>query len=209
MSRGTFVTGTDTDVGKTVACAYLLRALDADYWKPVQSGLEGETDSEAVQRLTGLPPERFHASAYALRAPLSPHESARRDGVRISLEAFALPKTPRFLLVEGAGGVLVPLNADALMVDLMRRLGLPVILVARSTLGTINHTLLSLEALRVRGLKVAGIVMNGPPNEANRRALEEYGKAEVIAEIPRLEPLDAPTLAAFARRHPLRLKEVA
>ena len=209
MSRGYFVTGTDTDVGKTVACAYLLRALDADYWKPVQSGLEGETDSEAVQRLTGLPPERFHASAYALRAPLSPHESARREGVRISLEVFALPKTPRLLLVEGAGGVLVPLNADALMVDLMRRLGLPVVLVVRSTLGTINHTLLSLEALRVRGLKVAGIVMNGPPNEANRRALEEYGKAEVIAEIPRLEPLNAATLAAFARRHPLRLKEVA
>lgn len=208
-ARGYFVTGTDTEVGKTVACAYLMRALGTDYWKPVQSGLEGETDTEAVQRLTGLPPERFHPSAYALRAPLSPHESARRDGVRIALEAFAAPKTARLLLVEGAGGILVPLNEEALMVDLMKRLALPVVLVVRSTLGTINHTLLSLEALRARRLEVAGIVMNGPPNAANRAAIEDYGQVRVLAEIPTLSPLNAESLAAFARAHPLKLREFA
>lgn len=208
-ARGYFVTGTDTEVGKTVASAYLMRALEADYWKPVQSGLEGETDTEAVQRLTGLPPERFHASTYALRAPLSPHESARRDGVAIALDAFVLPETPRLLIAEGAGGVLVPLNEEALMVDLMKRLGLPVILVARSALGTINHTLLSLEALRARRLEIAGVVMNGPPNAPNRAAIESYGGVRVLAEILRLAPLDAESLAAFVRAHPLRLREVA
>jgi dethiobiotin synthase len=207
--RGYFVTGTDTGVGKTVASAYLVTALAADYWKPIQSGLDGGTDSEAMQRLTGLPSARFHASAYALRAPLSPHESARREGISIALEAFVLPQTQRLVIAEGAGGVLVPLNDEALMVDLMKRLGLSIILVARSGLGTINHTLLSLEALRARGLEAAGVIMNGPPNAENRTAIEIYGRVRVLAEIPRLDPLDASSLAAFARSHPLALREVA
>ena len=207
--KGYFVTGTDTNVGKTIISAYLMRALDGDYWKPIQSGLDGETDTETVRRLTGLPPERFHPSAYELRAPLSPHESARRDGVAISLDAFKLPKTSRPLIVEGAGGVLVPLNGDALMIDLIKRLALPVILVARSTLGTINHTLLSLEALRTRRIEIAGVIMSGAPNEANRRAIESYGHARVLAEIPILSPLNAETIGAFATAHPLQQTAVA
>ena len=152
--RGLFVTGTGTDVGKTVVAACLVRALDADYWKPIQSGLAAADDAAEIDRLTGLPPARNHPFVYALQAPLSPHEAARREGVVIDLDRFHLPRTERPLVVEGAGGLLVPLNRDCLMIDLIARLGLPVVLVGLSGLGTINHTLLSLEALRRRGLPV-------------------------------------------------------
>lgn len=209
LKRGVFVTGTDTEVGKTVVAAWLVIALEADYWKPIQSGLDDETDTAAVRRLTALPAERFHASAYELEAPLSPHESARLEGRHIELDAFDLPASPRALVVEGAGGVLVPLNEGTLMTDLMARLGLPVLLVSRTTLGTINHTLLSLEALRRRGLDVAGVVMNGPPNAANRRAIEDYGQVRVLAEFPELDPLNEETLAAMAEACPIAFGDLA
>ncbi len=139
-----------------------------------------------------------------MSAPLSPHEAARREGVAISLDAFKLPETSRPLIVEGAGGVLVPLNGEALMSDLMATLGLPAILVARSSLGTINHTLLSLEALRVRNIEIAGVILSGAPDQANRTAIEVYGRVSVLMELPLLSPLDAQTLGAFAEAHPLQ-----
>lgn len=179
---GVFVTGTDTGVGKTVVSAWLTRSWDADYWKPVQSGTSDEWDSDAIDLLA--PRAVRHPSTYALAAPLSPHEAARLEGVVIDLERFHLPATRRPLVVEGAGGALVPLNDDALMVDLMVRLGLPVVVVARSSLGTINHTLLTLEALRARRLDVAGVVMNGPRDPANRAAIERFGRVRVLAELP-------------------------
>lgn len=193
--RGLFVTGTDTGVGKTVAAAWLVGQLSGSYWKPIQSGLEGESDTEMVQRLTAGQtfPERFR-----LIAPLSPHESARLDGITLSLEDFILPvseKSP--LIVEGAGGVMVPLHQDLFMVDLMIYLGLPVILTARTVLGTINHTLLSLESLRRRGLKVVGVILCGPPNQVNREAIVRFGNIPIVAEIPWLEPLTSATLAAI------------
>ncbi len=198
--RGVFVTGTDTGVGKTVVSAWLMRVLDADYWKPIQAGTEDETDTAVVQRLTGLPEVRFHESAYRLKAPLSPYEAARREGITIDLDRIALPESARPLVVEGAGGILVPLNDRTFMTDLMAKFGLPAVIVARAELGTINHTLLTVEALRARGLAVAGVVMNGAPNAANRRAIETFGRVQVIAEFPPLEPLDAKTLAAAAAR---------
>jgi malonyl-CoA O-methyltransferase len=198
--RGVFVTGTDTGVGKTVVSAWLMRVLDADYWKPIQAGTEDETDTAVVQRLTGLPEGRFHESAYRLTAPLSPYEAARREGITIDLDRIALPESARPLVVEGAGGILVPLNDRTFMTDLMAKFGLPAVIVARAELGTINHTLLTVEALRARGLPMAGVVMNGAPNAANRRAIETFGRVQVIAEFPPLEPLDARTLAAAAAR---------
>jgi len=194
-SGGVFVTGTDTDVGKTVAAACLVRALDGDYWKPVQAGLADGTDTETVRRLTGLDEGRLHASTYALTAPLSPHEAARRDAVTIRMAAFTRPAAERPLVVEGAGGVLVPLNDTALMIDLMEQLGLPVILVARSTLGTINHSLLSLEALRRRRLAVLGVIINGPPGPANVAAVVAFGRVTVLAALPILDPLDKAAVA--------------
>ncbi|MBF0368471.1 MAG: dethiobiotin synthase [Magnetococcales bacterium] len=194
---GYFVTGTDTGVGKSVAAAKLLQQLDGDYWKPIQSGLEEEIDTRVVQHLSGLPDSRFHPSTYNLTQPLSPHESARRDGVVIDMTAFVPPTPPRPLIIEGAGGVMVPLNDSAMMVDLMVQLDYPVLLVARSTLGTINHTLLSLALLKNRGVTVAGVILNGPLNAANREAIEQFGQVSVVMEIPHLTPLTPGSLGDF------------
>ncbi|MEO5345736.1 MAG: dethiobiotin synthase [Magnetococcus sp. YQC-9] len=200
---GLFVTGTDTGVGKSVAAAWLVGRLGACYWKPVQSGLEEESDSRVVARLSGggrTLPERFR-----LNAPLSPHESARRDGITIRLEDFTLPDAgDACLIVEGAGGVLVPLNHRDRMVDLMVRLALPVVVVARTTLGTINHTLLTLEALRRRDLEILGVILCGEPNVVNRTAITDHGAVSIIAEIPRLDPLTPEALAAVVPWDPER-----
>lgn len=179
---GVFVTGTDTGVGKTLVSAWLVKSWRADYWKPVQSGTVEGADAFEVRRL--VPDAVIHPSAYAFKAPLSPDQAAGREGALIDLAAFTLPATGRTLVVEGAGGALVPLNDGALMTDLMARLGLPVLVVARSGLGTINHTLLTLEALGRRGLAVMGVVMNGPADPANRLAIERHGRVPVLAELP-------------------------
>jgi dethiobiotin synthase len=196
--EGFFVTGTDTDVGKTLVSAWLLAQLDACYWKPVQAGTEPETDSEAVRRIAAVPRERILPEAYVLPEPLSPHEAARRAGIAIEMAKLVPPPCDgQLLVVEGAGGLMVPLNDEALIIDLATELHLPVILVARSTLGTINHTLLSLEAIRRRGLPLAGVVINGPETPHNRAAIERYGQVEVIAEIPWLDQVDRDTLRAI------------
>ncbi len=197
-----FISGTDTDVGKTVVAAVLMMGLDATYWKPVQSGCIDGSDREWVQRTSGLPSERFAGEVYRLSLPLSPHAAAAHDGVAIDLEAITPPAVApgRSLIVEGAGGLLVPLNDDALMIDLVDRLGLPVLLVARSGLGTLNHTLLSLEALERRRLGVVGVVMNGRRDRGNRKAIERYGGVPVVAEIEPMPVLDPGTLSSCYRR---------
>lgn len=192
-----FVTGTDTDVGKTVASAWLVQHLNADYWKPIQSGIDDGTDIERLQQLSGIDPNRCHAPEYTLTQPLSPHESAKRDGVTIAMERFQLPATPNNLIVEGAGGLLVPINDDAMVADLITQLAIPTILVVRSGLGTINHTLLSLQEIARREINLAGIIISGPLNPANREAIEFYGKQPIIAEIPQLTPITPKALAAI------------
>ncbi len=187
---GVFVTGTDTGVGKTVAAAALVNGLDGDYWKPIQSGTGEPGDTETVIRLLELDPARVHPCAYRLNAPLSPHEAARLDRVEIKMSNLRLPESARPVVVEGAGGVLVPLNERDTMVELMVHLGLPVVVVARSGLGTINHTLLSLEALRNRGLHVSGVVLNGPSNPANRKAIESHGNVRILFEMLPTDRLD-------------------
>lgn len=182
--NGVFVTGTGTGVGKTLVSAWLVRSWQADYWKPVQSGTAEGWDADVVRR--AAPAARVHPSRHALAAPLSPDQAAALEGVAIRLDDFNLPATSRPLVVEGAGGVLVPLNRRHLMVDLMRRLGLPVVLVASGGLGTINHSLLSLEALRRRRLTVAGVIVSGAADEANLEAIERVGGARVVGRLPPL-----------------------
>jgi dethiobiotin synthetase len=150
-----------------------------------------------VRRLTGAPPDRILPEAYLLPEPIAPHEAARRAGIAIDMEKLVPPPCDRPLVVEGAGGLMVPLNDTALVIDLATELHLPIILVARSTLGTINHTLLSLEATRRRGLTLAGVVVNGPETPHNRAAIERYGQVEVIAEIPWLDQLTPSALMAI------------
>lgn len=175
---GCFVAGTDTNVGKTVLSAFLVEALDADYFKPIQTGTE--MDRPWVQARTQLPIDRFHPECYALKEPASPHLAARLEGRYIELDKIALPSTTRPLVVEGAGGLFVPINDQVLLIDLIEKLGLPVVLVARSALGTINHTLLSLAALRSRGIEPHCVVVSGKPNPANVQAIEQYGRVRAI-----------------------------
>jgi len=202
--RGLFVTGTDTGVGKTVACAALMhRFRGARYWKPIQTGIEYDNDTNEVQRLGSCTSEELLDEGVRLRRALSPHLAARLDGRPIDLErlmghAVSQAVATRWI-VEGAGGVLVPINDSALMVDLIAALGLPVLVVARTRLGTINHTLLTLEALRAKALMVVGVLMVGEPDRENRAAIETYGRVSVVGELPFLDPLTPATLGAWAR----------
>ena len=150
MSKAYIVAGTDTGMGKTTVAAMLVLALDASYWKPIQSGAEEGTDRQRVQALTQLPDDRLLPERYVLSQPLSPHRAAELDGIEIEAEALALPALDRTLVIEGAGGLMVPVTRNKLQIDVFADWSLPIILCARTALGTINHTLLSIEALRGR-----------------------------------------------------------
>jgi dethiobiotin synthetase len=196
MSSAIVVTGTDTDVGKTVFCAGLTRFLDGAYWKPVQAGLADETDAQAVRRLAELSADRVLPEAWALRTPASPHLAAEIDGVEIDPDALALPASDRLLVVEGAGGLLVPLTRRTLLIEVIARWGAPVVLCARTRLGTINHTLLSIEALRRRAIPVLGVAFVGDAHPENERIIGSLGKVPVLGRLPHLDPLTPAALAA-------------
>jgi len=199
VSRTFIISGTDTGIGKTAAAAMLTLGLDAHYWKPIQSGTEDGTDTKTVRTLTGLPESRFLPEAYVLTEPLSPHRSAELDGIEIDLDRLALPQFDGPLIVEGAGGLMVPIRRDLLQIDLFRRWGAPVVLCARTGLGTINHTLLSIEAVRARNMTLHGILFIGDDNPDNIRTVGELSGAPVLGRLPWLERVDAAGLgAAFA-----------
>jgi dethiobiotin synthetase len=188
------VTGTDTNVGKTLVSAWLALHLKADYWKPIQCGLEdGAGDRERVEQLSGRP---THPERYRFAAPRSPHLAAAAEGLRVELADFIAPRAES-LVVEGAGGVLVPLNERNLMIDLIVRLGLPSIVVARGTIGGINHLLLTLEALRSRKCAIRGVVFSGEALPENVAAAREYGNVPVLACLPHFKQVDLPTLLAL------------
>ena len=199
MTQPIVVTGTDTGIGKTVFAAALTGALDRYYWKPVQSGLAEETDSETVRRLSGLAADRILPERYRLRTPASPHLAARLDGVEIDAERLALPSTPRPLVVEGAGGLLVPLTREVTYIDVFARWRAPLVLCARTTLGTINHTLLSVEAIRARNIPLLGIAFIGDENTESEDVIVALGRTRRLGRLPSLKPLTAESLkAAFA-----------
>jgi len=187
------VTGTDTDVGKTVFAAALAGALGAHYWKPVQAGLDPRADIDRVAILSGA---HILPEAYRLTTPCSPHRAAELDGVTIDPARLALPDGDGPLVVEGAGGVLVPITRDLLFADLFARWAEPVVLVARTGLGTINHGLLSIEALRRRGVPILGIAFIGDEQADSEATIARLGGVKRLGRLPRLDPLDAGTLAA-------------
>ncbi len=207
--KGLFVTGTDTNVGKTVVSAALLSLFrgtnSCRYWKPVQTGCASDDDTATVRYLSAGTEADILNHGVRLHAPVSPHLAARLAGQRLEVEPLAalLRAQPAAgpWIVEGAGGVLVPINETETMVDLMVAMALPVVVVTRTTLGTINHTLLTLEALRRRALTVAGVVMVGGANADNLEAIEHYGKAKVVAVMPWFEPLEPEALTAWAAGH--------
>ena len=183
MKQNFIITGTDTDVGKTLCSAQYLLQTGGTYWKPIQAGRP--RDREKVQQQTGLDDSHFLPEIYDLTQPLSPHQAAAYDGVLISLDRINPPKTVLHppLIIEGAGGVFVPLNDTQLMIDLFCHLDFPLLIVARSTLGTINHTLLTVECVRKRGLQILGVVVVGPYNQENEKALSRYGDVEILGRI--------------------------
>ncbi|WP_051327363.1 dethiobiotin synthase [Desulfatibacillum aliphaticivorans] len=193
-----FITGTDSGVGKTTVAAILMAGLpNSGYWKPLQSGAEELTDSQWICKVTGLSETRFYPETYRLKAPLPPHASAAMENVTIDLNQFWVPYLGSLerLIVEGVGGVMVPLNENHFMLDLMSRLNYPVILVCKNGRGAINNTLLTLEQLRNQGLNILGVVLNGPSVASNRTAIERYGKVRIMAELPVLEQVNPKTLA--------------
>ena len=183
-SRSFFVTGIDTNIGKTVVSAILVEALQADYWKPIQSGDLHYTDTDKVKELVN---EKtiFHPEAYRLNNPLSPHVSAKLDNISISLASFQLPETTNNLIVEGAGGLLVPINEDGdYLSDIILQLGMEVILVSKNYLGSINHTLLSIEYLKSKSISVKGIVIVGEKNESSESIITKNTGVKILHHVP-------------------------
>lgn len=200
MNRKIVVTGTDTGIGKTVFSAALAGALNAFYWKPIQSGLEEETDTQAVLRLSGIPSAHVLPELYQLNTPASPHLAAEIDGVTIDPAKLVLPDVSGPLVVEGAGGLMVPLTRETTYIDQMSRWGAPVVLCARTALGTINHTLLSVEALRRRSIPLLGVAFIGDENPDTERTIAEMGYVKRLGRLPSLAVLTQDTLrAAFAQ----------
>ena len=200
------VCGTDTDVGKTVVSAWLVQGLQASYWKPVQSGLDGGGDRERVRQLLDLPPERMLPEAYAFREPVSPHWAAELDSTVLDPTELQIPNHQGALVVETAGGLMVPLTRTWLQIDQLAQWQLPIVLVARSGLGTLNHTLLSLEALKARQLTVLGLILNGPLHADNPRTLEQFGDVPVLAQLPPQQSLSATVLEQLWHEQDLTTK---
>ncbi|WP_294329634.1 dethiobiotin synthase [uncultured Sphingomonas sp.] len=200
MTQTFIVTGTDTGIGKTVFAAALAGALGARYWKPIQSGLDDGSDSERTAALSGLPADHILPEAYRLVTPCSPHLAAEIDGVTIDPDRLALPAVDGPLVVEGAGGALVPVTREILYADMFARWGKPVVLVARTSLGTINHSLLSIEALRSRGVPIRGIAFVGDAVEDSEATIAAIGKVKRLGRLPLLPELTPDALAqAFAQ----------
>jgi dethiobiotin synthetase len=200
VKESLFVTGTDTNVGKTVLSALLVSALEAMYWKPIQTGAIEGTDRETVIKLAAIPKAQTLQESYRFGPPVSPHLAAETGGVRIDLARIQPPNNlVRPLIVEGAGGILVPINDSELMLDLAGRLGFPVMIAARSALGTINHTLLTVRALRSATIPIKGVVMIGPRNRDNERSVERFGGVPLVGWIPLLDKISRQALVQVFR----------
>jgi dethiobiotin synthase len=195
------ITGTDTNVGKTLIAAGFVHLLQASYWKPLQTGIAaGDDDSKTVQQLTGMANTHFLPPLARLQAPLSPAAAAEAEGIHLrTLPLLSVPTTHGALVIEGAGGVHVPVNRTTLMIDLFKAWKLPTLVVARTSLGTINHTLLTVEALRRRQIPILGVVLNGTVNTSNRLAIEHHGQVAILGEVPHLENPTAAVVAGYLR----------
>ena len=188
------ICGTDTDVGKTLISSFFVRGLNCFYWKPIQSGIQGETDSEYVQRVSQISPKKILKEAYVFNEPVSPHWAAEIDNVKLIKSNLNLPNIEKNLLVETAGGLMVPLTRDFLQIDQIKIWNLPVILVCRSSLGTLNHTLLSIEALKKRKINILGLIINGKKHLDNPQTLKLFSGLPIIAEFPLIKNLSVENL---------------
>ena len=196
MPKQYIIAGIGTEIGKTVCSAIITKALRADYWKPIQAG--NLTDGDAYWVQQWVPGTEIHPSTYALRSPLSPHTAAELDGIRINLNSFHLPETTENLVVELAGGIMVPLNEKDTNLDLIGRLGLPVILVSKNYLGSINHTLMTFEILTSRNIDIAGIVFNGQTNSSGESFILNHTGLPVLLRVNEEKEINPSVIARYA-----------
>jgi len=185
------ICGTDTDIGKTLISSFFVKGLNSFYWKPIQSGIESQTDSQTVEKLAKLSQEKIIKEAYVFTKPLSPHWAAEIDQKTINFEKLRLPKIQGSLIVETAGGLMVPITRNFLQIDQIKQWNLPVILVCKSSLGTLNHTLLSIEALKRRNIEILGLVVNGEKHLDNPKTLVEFSGTPLITEFPHIKKIDS------------------
>ena len=193
-----FVTGIGTGVGKTLVSAILVEALKADYWKPVQAGSLDHTDTDIVKELVSNERSNCFPETYRLTQPMSPHAAAERDGINIELDNISLPSTNNILIIEGAGGLMVPLNSEELVIDLISKFQAEVILVSKIYLGNINHTLLSIEALKKRDLNLTGIIFNGNQNEETEQFILDYSNVNCLGRIENENEINQETVKKYA-----------
>jgi dethiobiotin synthetase len=192
-----FITGISTDVGKTIASAIIVEALQADYWKPIQAGDLNHSDTHKVQSLVSNSQSHFHSNSYALQTPASPHLAAAIDGLTIAMNHIQEPKTNNHLVVEGAGGILVPLNETQSVVDLIQP-DYKVIVVSRHYLGSINHTLLTIEALQNRQIQVAGIIFSGDENTSSESIILRRTAVPFLGRIAQEPYFDTNVISEYA-----------
>jgi len=202
MSDHIFVTGIDTEVGKTVVSAILVEALKADYWKPIQSGDLDNSDTMKVRALVSNPVSKFFTESYRLNTPVSPHLSAMIDGVQIEVDKIKAPETNNRLIIEGAGGLMVPLNNDRdFILDVVQKVASKIVLVSKNYLGSINHTLSAFEVLKSKGLGVDMLVFSGPSNEESERVIAQHINPGCVLRIPQFKTVDKDSVSLFAVDH--------
>jgi len=200
MPNQFIIAGIGTEIGKTLISSIFRQGLQADYWKPVQSGNPEEADALFIEQMTRVPEGKIWDSSYMLTQPLSPHTAAEIDGVRISLDQIQLPQTERSLIVELAGGLMVPLNESETNLDLIAHIALPVVLVSKNYLGSINHTLLSYEILKAKQIPIAGIVFNGPTNASGERFILQHTGLKVLLRVPELAQINPEIIQEYAQQ---------
>lgn len=198
--RKIVVSGIGTGIGKTLIAALLTEKLKADYWKPVQAGNLDDSDTDFVKRLVSNTQSVFHPERYRLTAPMSPHAAAEIDGIEIRLQDFKIPETNNNLIIEGAGGLLVPLSNELFVIDLITHLNAEVVLVSQNYLGSINHTLLSAEALRARNINVTGIIFNGEPYPQGEQIILQRTGLRCLARVPQMKDISRESIKLLAEK---------
>ncbi len=201
MTHRIVVTGTDTGLGKTVFAAALTRALDGCYWKPLQSGTEDGTDSDWLARLDPTKSDRILPEGYIFKTPVSPHQAAEIDGVTVDADALTPPECDRALVIEGSGGLMVPVTRQTLLIDVFARWAMPTVLVSRTALGTINHTLLSIEAMRRRKIPILGVAFVGEEYAETERVICDFGNVKHLGRLPMVDPMTAEQLSGAFDAH--------
>jgi len=203
--KGFFITGTDTGVGKTIFSSILMNKFNFDYWKPVQTGNKTEDDNLFIRNISKISENRFYKPSYSFKKPVSPHLAANYENRTINLNKIKMPRTFNHLIIEGAGGILVPLNRKDLMINLIKKFKLPVVVISKSVLGTINHTLMTVRILRENKIKIFGIVLNKVTNkkdaENNAKSIEYFGKVKVLAQIPFLKTISFQNIMNQTKRN--------